>query len=159
MSETFFHIGILVKDIRAAMERFSAVLGVTFNEPTVVHFNRLEDPDPHEFDALVTYSRQGPPYWELMEARDTGLYSLEQHGEGIHHVGIWESDNAAKTAEFHRQGLRVPMRIVAEDGSTFVWFNDPTQLDGVRIEYVDDANRAAIEEWIATGVMEGGFNV
>ena len=84
---------------------------------------------------------------------------LDRHGEGVHHVAMWQSDNDEKVNGLAADGMLVETRIVTPEGKTFVWFSDPRQLHGVRLEYVDAENREAIERWIASGEMEGGFTV
>ncbi|MQA13842.1 MAG: hypothetical protein GEV09_06590 [Pseudonocardiaceae bacterium] len=156
---SMFHVGLLVLDLEEAILDFSKVLNLDFNDPTVVHFNRLEDPDPHEFDVRVTYSRQGPPHLELIEAKGSGVYSAAQ-GEGFHHIGLWEP-NMSKSVERSSTatGLRSEAKIVMPDGQTFVWFSDPASGHGTRLEFVDESTRPDIEKWIRTGEMEGGFSV
>jgi catechol 2,3-dioxygenase-like lactoylglutathione lyase family enzyme len=145
-----FHVGILVADLDVAMERFASVFGLTFNDPMTATFGRLEDPDPHEAFVRCTYSRQGPPYFELLEANGEGLFSLA-HGEGVHHVGFWEPALEGRCQALRALGVNPEGRVVNPDGSTFAYFNRPADLHGTRFEFLDEASRSVTEAWIATG--------
>lgn len=154
-----FHYGILVQDIEAAVERFGDVLGFTFHEPTTVHLNRLADPAEHQIEFRATYSRQGPPFMELMEMAGDGIYA-PHHGEGIHHIGLWDPSikvNRARLTGHHH--LRPEATVLTPDGSVFAWFSDPASSHGVRLEFIDAEAREPLEHWINTGVMVGGFDI
>ena len=70
---TFWHVGILVYDLEAAIARFSDLLGL--------HFNRVDaDADligdagsvtPVHVDAA--FSVEGPPFYELLQAQNGGV--------------------------------------------------------------------------------------
>jgi catechol 2,3-dioxygenase-like lactoylglutathione lyase family enzyme len=148
------HVGFVVRDLEAAMARFSSVLGVTFNEPRTVHFDRLEDPEPRSTQIRVTFSREGPPHYELIEGDGRGIYALDR-GEGVHHVGIWEEGAQERMAALLAKGVTSEARVVLADGSVLSWFNDPEDLHGVRVEFVDDAGRATYERFMKTGEFDG----
>jgi catechol 2,3-dioxygenase-like lactoylglutathione lyase family enzyme len=148
----YFHVGILVEDLEAAVDRFSKVLGLTFNDPLMATFDCLEDPDPHEGFVRCTYSRQGPPFIELLEANGDGLFSLAG-GEGVHHVGYWDADVDARCALLSGQGVEREARVANPDGTTFSAFTRREDLFGLRLEVLHDASREATERWIATGVF------
>jgi hypothetical protein len=154
-----FHYGILVQDIEAAMERFGDLMGFTFHEPTTVHLNRLADPVEHQIEFRATYSRQGPPFMELMEMAGDGIYA-SRHGEGIHHIGLWDPNiemNRARLTGHHH--LRPEATVLTPNGSAFAWFSDPASSHGVRLEFIDAEAREPLEHWINSGVMVGGFDI
>jgi catechol 2,3-dioxygenase-like lactoylglutathione lyase family enzyme len=152
--QVFFHLGVLVRDLDQAIGRFGRVLGLTFNEPIVANFARLEDPDPHVSFVRCTYSREGPPYVELLEANGDGLFSI-RHGEGFHHIGFWESDPDGRCSALADLDIRPEGRVVNPDGGTFAFFNHPADLYGIRLEVLADASRQLTEDWIRTGVFSG----
>ncbi|MEU6323809.1 VOC family protein [Streptomyces sp. NPDC047009] len=151
-----YHFGVLVYDLEEAIGRFGELFGYTFNDPTVVHLNRLAEPGERSFDLRATYSRQGPPHLELIEAKGRGVYAAA-HGEGLHHVGLWDPSIAANKKEFvERKGLEVEAEVLLPDDGTFAWYAKPSATNGVRFEFVDEAARPDLEKWIATGAMPGG---
>jgi catechol 2,3-dioxygenase-like lactoylglutathione lyase family enzyme len=154
-ADVFFHVGILVEDLDAAAARFAKVLGLTFNDPITATFARLEDPEPRESFVRCTYSREGPPHIELVEANgDDGLWSLK-HGEGFHHLGFWESDTPGRCGLLTAASVDVGARVVQEDGRIMTVFNDPAALHGVRLEFLNDVSRPVMDEWARTGVFTG----
>ena len=151
--DVYFHVGILVNDLESAIERFSKVLGLTFNEPMTANFARLEDPGPHEGFVRCTYSREGPPYVELLESNGDGLFS-SSHGEGVHHLGFWDADTEGRCLALAAHGVDTEGRVIGPDGKVFSLFNNPDALHGTRFEFLDDASRQVTEGWIATGTFE-----
>ena len=61
------HVAFLVENLEAAMARFSEVLGVTFNEPRTIYFDHLHDPEKRQTSIRATFSKEGPPHYELIE--------------------------------------------------------------------------------------------
>ena len=64
-----YHVGILVANIEEAADRFSAVLGVTFNPPTTMHGERMDDDGINPIELTVTYSQEGPLHYELVQSQ------------------------------------------------------------------------------------------
>jgi hypothetical protein len=125
--ESFFHVGILVRDVEAARGDFAARLGVEF-EP--VHSQQLATGETTRF----CYSLQGPPYLELVEMTGTGSWSPEQP-EGFHHIGVPDPDMPGRCAAFSGQfDLIAPGPDAA---SPLVVLTAPEALHGVRVEYFD----------------------
>ena len=148
------HVAFLVENLEAAMARFSEVLGVTFNEPRTIYFDHLHDPEARQTSIRATFSKEGPPHYELIEGDGHGLYALD-HGEGIHHVGVWEHEAQQRMQELSAQGMAVEAQVCLADGSVLTWFNDPRHLHGVRVEFVDDADRPTYEQFMKTGEFDG----
>jgi len=148
--EVYFHIGVLVENLDAAMERFSRVLDMSFNDPITATFDRLEDPDPGESFVRCTYSREGPPHIELLEANGNGLWSLE-NGEGFHHLGFWEPDTVGRCSLLEAESLKIGAKVVQSNGRIMTVFNDPADLFGIRLEFLHDSSRSLMEQWAATG--------
>jgi hypothetical protein len=151
------HIGFIVEDIEVAMKRFSEVLGVTFNPPKTVQLDHLLNPEERTGTITVTYSVEGPPHYELIQGEDHGVYSMHGGGEGMHHVGVWETDLRARMAELAKQGLSLEAQVLLEDGSLLTAFNNPEDLHGVRIEFIDDADRPIMEHFMKTGKFESDY--
>jgi catechol 2,3-dioxygenase-like lactoylglutathione lyase family enzyme len=146
-----FHVGFLVKDIEKACRSFHELLGANFNEPHLLRMEHMEDPEPMAREVLFTYSREGPVHFELIEGQDNdGIWSIRQ-GEGLHHVGLWAHGAEEKLAEFRAAGYRSTTRMLNDARSVLAWYVDPRDAHGVRIEFIDDMQREAVERYIATG--------
>jgi catechol 2,3-dioxygenase-like lactoylglutathione lyase family enzyme len=128
VSEPFFHVGILVKDVESARADFTAKLGLEF-EP--VRSQRIATGETTRF----CYSLQGPPYLELVEMTGTGSWSPDQP-EGFHHLGSSDPGVAARCGAF---GDGVDLIAPGGDGSPLVALTPAEALHGVRVEYFDAA--------------------
>jgi catechol 2,3-dioxygenase-like lactoylglutathione lyase family enzyme len=129
----YFHVGILVPDLKAAMERFSTVLGLDFADPAEVRVDQLEQPwGSAPFDVLLSYSVQGPPHIELLEATGDGVYGLHS-GVGLHHIGAWTADADASIESLVAKGMRAEAIFRGADETLGAFF-DPGPLAGVRYE-------------------------
>jgi hypothetical protein len=154
-----FHYGVLVFEIDAAIERLHLIHGYTFTDTTSVHIDRLCDPTEHAQDIRCAFSRQGPFYIELIEATGNGIYSA-RHGEGIHHIGIWDDDvsaNQAKLVEEHN--VEIDAQVLDSGGRPFSWYAMPQDTLGIRYEFVDASLRPEIEAWIRVGRRDNRFSV
>jgi catechol 2,3-dioxygenase-like lactoylglutathione lyase family enzyme len=153
----YHHVCLLVPDMRAAVSWFSDVLGVTFREPQRMATSGRIDPaqfgdeEPHTGESYVTFSIEGPPYYELGEARGNGLHSLARHGAGPHHVGVFVPDVDAAIAELAAKGIGTEARMLAPDGSTLVCWSERAPASGLMVEYMHESIRPSIQRWIETG--------
>jgi len=148
MMETYFHVGILVKDLDAAMDRFRRVLQVSFRTPRVVQVSQEHGRGETLADLRFTYSYQGPPYYELLEAHDTGIFGLDQ-GEGPHHIGMWALDGQERLKDLQGRGLRPEIVQYSGDGQLIFAYFERADLCGTRIEILDASQRAIHEAWMS----------
>lgn len=147
----FFHVGILVPDLNVAAARLTEVLGITFRDPVVQDCDHFEDGGrTSQLSLHLTYSVDGPPYYELIEAQGDGLYGLK-HGQGLHHIGMWEPDCEAKAEELESDGMRREGALYRPDNSMIVAFYQPSGLAGVRLEIADEGMKEDHERWLAGG--------
>lgn len=148
---TYFHIGIIVPDLKKAIADFSRILGITFTNPEYFHINRLEDPEPHSHDSYVAFSQEGPPYYELIEASGDGIFSSKHQGK-ILYLGMWEKDMAARVKALEKEGIEIDAWFRNEEGGVpFCVITSPQGPLGIRLEYVDQGVQSTIEQWVKTG--------
>lgn len=147
----YFHVGILVADIAAAIDKFSDTFGIGFTEPVEQHLT-LHDPEPMECRIRAVYSLTDPPYLELVEAQADGVLSLK-HGEGLHHIGFWAPD--FDTYQGSEIGAKLPAgpRFCLASESPTMWLTNPADLHGVRLEWLKEALRPGFEAGLAMGRM------
>jgi catechol 2,3-dioxygenase-like lactoylglutathione lyase family enzyme len=84
-----FHIGIVVRDMDAARERLSEVLGITFAETMVFPVTFDRDGQRRSQEVKSTFSNEGPPFVELVESLDDDWLLGAGTAEGLHHLGAW----------------------------------------------------------------------
>ena len=153
---SYFHLGVVVPDLEAAVARYSDVLSIRFTEPATFKVPRLEDPDPHPGELVAAFSMTEPPYYELIQAAGDGIIAARNAGR-ILYFGVWETDMAGRLTALRAQnvGIDALFRMDA-DSPPFAMITAP-DLSGARIEYVDVADKAPIEEWVRTGRFPGGI--
>jgi quinol monooxygenase YgiN/catechol 2,3-dioxygenase-like lactoylglutathione lyase family enzyme len=152
---SYFHIGVVVPDLERAIARYSDVLGVKFTESATFHIPRLEDPDPHPGQLVAAFSMTQPPYLELIQADGNGIISVSNSGK-ILYFACWEADMAGRIRHLKEQNIGIDALFRMDAVSPpFAMITAP-DLFGARIEYVDEADRVPIEEWVLTGKYPGG---
>ena len=150
-----YHAGILVPDIERAIERLGATLGYTFNPPVRVRptvDDRISG-STRPVEIAVSYTREGPFRLELIEFSGDGIYG-SRHGEGLHHLGIWEPDVESRLAELEAVGRPIDAVIRGEHGRVSAFYAAPEpRSGGTRIEYVGEHQRPRLERWFETGLL------
>ena len=139
----YYHVGIIVADIKEAMARFGANLGCRFAEPFDFPVEAFADPVPRPLTVHAAFSQGGPPYVELIEGhRDEGFFRIDL-GERLHHMGVWADDIEAQVAALEATGSTREASI-SIDGKLAVWFGTPASHHGTRLELVTSAQ----SEWL-----------
>jgi hypothetical protein len=145
--ENLYHMGMVVTDLPAAMAEFGGQLGLTWAPVRVFSVNVSEGGGrAQRLDVPATYSRQGPPYLELIQATGDGLLGPERAG-GLHHIGVFVDDVEGAVRRLEGEGMRLEMRGVAPDGT---WAG-PVYLAngyGLRVELGALAARDMVRGWV-----------
>jgi catechol 2,3-dioxygenase-like lactoylglutathione lyase family enzyme len=149
--EGMYHVGVVVEDLDAAVADFTAQLGMSWaplqnRELTVRHKGRLVTTD-----LRFTYSVEGPPHLELIEAAATAGTPWEPAG-AMHHVGFWAEDLTATAASLQTAGLDLETTYDTPTGELlgFGYFMGPA---GLRLEVVDAARRPGFDQWLSGGAF------
>jgi hypothetical protein len=95
----FFHVGIVVNDIQAAMTELSGALGVRWREP-----NESRYPD---WTIKVVYSVEGPPFLELIEGTTNGGPWDVSGGPRIDHIGYYSEDVLKDSEHLSQSGVPI----------------------------------------------------
>jgi catechol 2,3-dioxygenase-like lactoylglutathione lyase family enzyme len=163
-----YHIGIVVRDLDAAKERYAA-LGVgewrerapapspspRTRQPALWH----GEPQPG-IGARLAFSSIGPPFLELVQPTSDVEWSatlhLREQGEGVYHLGYWVDDIVETLDRAAAHGIQaelVSLREPEGDGPvTGFAYLSPQDTLGVRIELVASAGREDFLHWTSTGV-------
>src|SRR5260370_41058520 len=89
-----YHIGLTVPDLGTAMEQYTATFGFTW---ATIHESSPQviiDGERRRAEIAVTYSKQGPPYLELVQERRGSIRGAD--GFALPHVGFWGEDLSAR---------------------------------------------------------------
>jgi catechol 2,3-dioxygenase-like lactoylglutathione lyase family enzyme len=149
-ARSYYHVGILVGDIEAARERFSAATGLGFTPVRTIHVERFEDERGRRpLDITLCYSTVGPPFLELVQADPAGGVFGAHHGEGFHHLGFHAADLQTWLEARSPRGEPEAARFRGSDaGRLASFFIPPAALHGVRLEIVDERGRPAFLSWL-----------
>jgi Glyoxalase/Bleomycin resistance protein/Dioxygenase superfamily len=134
--EDFYHTGIIVPDLDAAMARLSALAGYRWITPLTYTLPFRTTTGTHELSSTFVYSLESP-HLELIKEVPASPWAAAP-GNSIHHLGYF-TDDLADTA-----------RILEDNGFTFEATADVSPPDlalfayyiddfGTRIEIVDRA--------------------
>ena len=143
-----FHLGFVVRDVEAVIDRYTRMLGVD-------DWLRLDVNMPaSSFNPRVTaarlniaFGRGGRQTFELIqvvEGRTQHSDFLEAHGEGVQHIGFWTSDVRAAVASAVAQGASIVSAFIDERSRASVQISPGSSaetilsaVDAGRIAYVD----------------------
>ena len=125
------HVGLAVKDIRAALKLFQDVFGAPPAEIT----------DMQDQGARATLIQVGQTRLELLEPltpdSPVGRF-IEQRGEGLHHLALNVSDIAGKLKILAARDFRLIDEVPREGLSGTIAFIHPRSVFGVLTELVEN---------------------
>jgi hypothetical protein len=143
-----YHHGRIVSDIHHSMDVLGAELGLDWAPVRKFDPLRVWTPDDgwSEAHLTVTYSRQGPIHYELIEMQPGGAYDALK-AVSPDHIGAWVPDVGAEVESLLAQGWR----LIAAGASPKHRYGQMAYmaLDGRPVlELVGEAIRPMIEGWI-----------
>lgn len=129
----FFQVGVLVEDIDASREELSRALGIVWSD--------VVERTPGEWRIRVCFSKEGPPYLELIEGPPGSPWDCSG-GSRIDHIGYWTPD-----IERHKHNLEAGGLAIDTDSSPLFTYQTG-RASGLRVELLDDSGRATFyERW------------
>lgn len=137
--EDFYHTGIIVPDLDAAMARLSALAGYRWITPVSYTLPFRTTAGTHEITSTFVYSLQAPHVELIKEVPGTAWSAAP--GNAIHHLGYW-TDSLAETAKiledngFSFEATAGTAGPSSGDLALFAYYVDAA---GTRIEIVDRA--------------------
>lgn len=106
-------IAFVVSDIRAALGRYSRLLGPSswrcYTFSASMHEQAEYHGVPAEFSALLALNDQSPQLELIQPLEGNSIHRdwLEEHGEGVHHVGVVVDSLAEEVAGMTEAGYPV----------------------------------------------------
>lgn len=134
--EDFYHTGIIVPDLEAAMARLSALGGYRWINPVSYTLPFRTASGTQELTSTFVYSLQAPHLELVQEVPGTPWAAAP--GNAIHHLGYW-TDNLAETAQWLEDkgfAFEATADTAPPDLALFAYYVDAA---GIRIEIVDRA--------------------
>lgn len=148
----YYHMGILVRNYSEAVDHYSNLLDVKFTEPAEASVF-IENPETQQTETTnltALYSRNRPPYVELLQTTGNGIFS-EKNAGGILYFGMWEPDIEGRIQKLKEQGIGIDALLRSAPGkSIYAIITAPDKM-GVRMEYVRELLRPVTEAWVLTG--------
>ena len=146
--QKLFHHGLIVPDVRAAMDGLSRDLGLDWADLRQFDPLRVWLPGEGRAEAqlTVTYSRQGPVHFELIEMVAGCAYEALQ-AVSLAHLGVWVDDVGAEVEALLGQGWRLILAGASPEhryGQMAYMVHD----NGPVVELVGEPIRPMIESWI-----------
>ena len=136
MSVTFHHLGIVVKDLDSAAERYSDILGLAAWDKQVV-----EDP---ENGVRILSLPTGSTFIELIQpVRSDNRFArfLEERGEGLFHLCFFTKEFDREIESWEKKGYSAEIEtanIFPDHPFRLAWLS-PESTSGVWIELSDSA--------------------
>ena len=141
--EDFYHVGIIVDDFEAAVERYSKQLGLTWSPLIQVPVTIwTKQSGLIEFVSHAVYSQQQPCI-EIVKSLPGTVWEVVP-GRPLHHMGYWVDDLDAVSAHLERQGS--PKVACAMNEGKMFGFAYHEMPDGTYLEVVD---RTCFTDWPA----------
>ncbi|MCW2615084.1 MAG: hypothetical protein JWN08_2078 [Frankiales bacterium] len=137
-----YHVGIVVPDARAAMQQYSDALGFTWTELGDSTLDVVVDGRAREARIAATYSREGPPYLEIVQELSGGVWAAG--ALALNHVGMWTDDLEGSVRRLEAAGLPGRVRHVPADGQEELFSYHETGT-GTWWELVSTAFRPRLE--------------
>ncbi|MBV9996689.1 MAG: VOC family protein [Caulobacteraceae bacterium] len=127
-----YHFGIVVRNIERAQAELSELLGLHWHRAIASDGLRDTPEGVKLINSRFCYSKEGPPYFELLEQRPGTIWEKT----GLHHIGVWTDDFHAESARFDACGCPRASVTIAENGE---WRGGcyHTTSDGLHIELVN----------------------
>jgi methylmalonyl-CoA/ethylmalonyl-CoA epimerase len=135
------HVGIVVRDIDAAIAQFEAIgFGpFTFSSDVrtfTIEFSGEYRGEPAEWSTTVSNARMGDVELELLQPGPEPsalLESLQEQGDHLHHIGFITDDIRRDIADQTARGAKIWTMSLRDDAPSFVYF-EPTIMGGLAIE-------------------------
>jgi hypothetical protein len=148
-----YHIGLVVPDVREAMEQYSTAFGFTWARIHESMQEVIADGERRRAEIAVTYSMQGPPYLELVQERRGSIWG--EDGFALSHVGFWAADLGAGKRALDETGLVARVHDAGPDGRPARFSYHPF-AGGLWIELVHTSFKSELADWIADTLAEPG---
>lgn len=132
--EDFYHTGVVVPDLNAAMARLSALAGYRWITPMTYTLPFRTPTGVRELSSTIVYSLQSP-HLELVQGVP-GSPWMAAPGNAVHHLGYFSDDLTASARSLEANGFTLEMTADVPDSELglFAYYTDSS---GVRIEIVD----------------------
>jgi hypothetical protein len=129
----YFHVGLVVEDLDAAMKELSAATGLQWAKVVTREIG--------DWTYRLVYSRTGPPYVELVEGGEGTPWDVS-NGPRLDHLGWWIGDVDAELERLAAVGVPVERDLRQLGSAAFV----KAPASGLKIELIGRDRRSRFEQ-------------
>ncbi|MEU7467518.1 VOC family protein [Streptomyces sp. NPDC044984] len=149
---SYYHVGMVVPDIDAAVERCAAVLQVPFTEAAWTESPYQEEGGVVHapFRQRQAISRTREPYVELIEATGEGVFGPGRAGELLYYA-CWEPEMERRLTRLAEQGFTMDAVIRMDASSGPIAAITSRDATGISIELAHPGAKPVMEHWAGTG--------
>jgi catechol 2,3-dioxygenase-like lactoylglutathione lyase family enzyme len=132
--QNLYHTGIVVPDLDAAAQRFTAMAGYSFTTPIAGPVTIRTPTGQRTVDLRFVYSLQAPHVELIEEVPDTPW--IAARGNAVHHLGYFTDDFTTTASALQADGFSLELCPASDDDapSIFAYYLSP---EGIRVEIVD----------------------
>lgn len=132
--QNLYHTGIVVPDLDAAAQRFTAMAGYSFTTPIAGPVAIRTPTGQGTVDLRFVYSLQAPHVELIEEVPDTPW--IAARGNAVHHLGYFTDDFTTTASALQADGFSLELCPASDDDapSIFAYYLSP---EGIRVEIVD----------------------
>jgi hypothetical protein len=112
----FFHVGVIVPDIRKGIDDIARRFGASFGEPRKANVRVRYRGVDQQVPVTFVYSRQGPPFIEIIEAVPGTVWEAGA-GSRIHHLGVFVNNIEDEIGRLQAEGYEYEAASLGADGS------------------------------------------
>ena len=142
-AENVYHFAIVVPEIDRGMETIAKQFNVSFPPHLPANLKALVRGREVDIATRFVYSRQGPPYIELVRAVPGTVFDAPAGTSRVHHIGIFVDDMEAEVARLVDEGFDLEFQSIGDDGRPSMVSFINSDL-GVRQELVSAEARGLI---------------
>jgi hypothetical protein len=149
-----FHAGIVVDDPAAVMAELSASFGYEWCDQIggIVSVELPEGEIKIDLRAWYSRSERSEPRIEIVQSIPGSVVWTPAEGSGIHHLGYWVADVAARSAVLEEAGYQLEARGVRPGGIPYwAYLRHPS---GIRVELVSTGMRPIMESYFENGTVQ-----
>ncbi|MFI6047424.1 VOC family protein [Nocardia sp. NPDC051321] len=132
-----YHFGVVVADLHKAMNELTELLGLEWLEPARSG-HQVSDDNATPLGPMMTFSKQGPPYFELLEQVPNTIWAET----GLHHVGFYAADVHAESRRLAEAGHPLEAAAVVLSGDTEPGVCYHRTSDGMLLEMIEQGRGA-----------------
>jgi methylmalonyl-CoA/ethylmalonyl-CoA epimerase len=159
-----FHLGFVVRDLEATMERFGRLMGIPRWYPRETDVLALPwNPATTDGRIRIAHGRTPGQTLELIQPDGGETFAsifLREHGEGVQHLGFWVRDLPAAVKDLIERGATLSHANFRRDGgyaqltATSATDDILRSLDVMRPAFLDPGLGAMQIELAGPGVVE-----